>query len=951
VRVLEPPNPAVARILETARRQGGRPFLTLLEREAGETRLTYADLLASAGRWRERYFEAGLATGDRVVVVLEHGEPLYASYLGALLGGLVPAYFAHPSGKVDEPSYCATVNALLERVGGQFLVTSRAIAGRLAGKWQAPPGLLEDGSPLRGERPRPAGRAPLGVDALFLQFSSGTTGLKKGVAVSAQALLWQVDAYAQSIGLRDDDVIASWLPLYHDMGLIACFYLPLLRGVPLVAMSPFDWVARPEMLLDAVTRHRATLAWLPNFAYNLLAERAAPQARAADLSSLRAVVNCSEPILDSSHRRFIERLAPLGLRPEALAACYALAENTFAVASGGIGAPLATESRDGRVQVSSGRVLPGVKLRIQDPAGKALAEGEAGEIVIAAPCLFSGYVGNPEETAAALSGGWFRTGDLGYLRQGELYVVGRIKDTIIIGGRNVFPQDVEAVVGEIDGVIPGRCVAVGADDLVLGTQSLVVIAETRLTDPAARDGLRRRLHDAIAGRLDLVAEIALADHMWLRKSTSGKIARAENRDRYLQAKAGAPRPPPRGAPMGIEAEVRACILQALALGTRSPPPFSDDEDLVRAGIVDSFSLVGLRLALEDRFGRERAAGLGEGAGACRSVRQMAAALGGTTAPSPAAAPSATPSPAAAGELAPQMRDVEGQPYEWVAYLMRRGMPNYRSPTLSSDEHGFRTTVRGGKPLAYREFVAEPGSRGVVLGNSFAYGIGTTHDSRTFTSLLNRSALRWYNLSQRASVTMQERLAFELYAPDAVDAVAWVSGINNLISLIVGEGAPGNPAPFVGERQYATRMMPGARFREHAPFEERYLAMLRQLEMDISSLALRLRERARLGFFLQPSASWVDKPLAAEERTLIERFDNAGAVLQQAHHPRHLQALHARFAGELAAICGRWKVDFVDCNADARYRSARWLFIDRTHMTDAGHEVTAAVLTDWLGRGG
>jgi len=369
------------------------------------------------------------------------------------------------------------------------VVTSRAIAQRLQGKGRLPRGLLEDGSALEGSQPRRNGNPSSQGDALFLQFSSGTTGLKKGVAVSAKALLWQVDTYADRIGLREGDRIASWLPLYHDMGLIACFFLPLLRGVPLVAMSPFEWVAHPEMLLDAVTRHRASLAWLPNFAYNLLAARAGAAA-GADLSSLRALINCSEPVLESSHRLFLERFAPVGLRREALASCYALAENTFAVTSGGIERPLATETRDGRVLVSSGRALPETAIRVLDPHGSPLAEGEMGEIAIATPCLFSGYVGNPQETAASLKAGWFHTGDLGFLRDGELFVAGRIKDLLIIGGRNFYPQDVEALVDEVPGVIPGRCVALGVDDAALGTQVLVVIAEARLPEGAARDELR-----------------------------------------------------------------------------------------------------------------------------------------------------------------------------------------------------------------------------------------------------------------------------------------------------------------------------------------------------------------------------------------------------------------------------------------------------------------------------
>jgi hypothetical protein len=697
-------------------------------------------------------------------------------------------------------------------------------------------------------------------------------------------------------------------------------------------------VAKPERLLEAVERHRATLLWLPNFAYNFLATRV-PASGKWDLSSLRAVINCSEPVLEESHRTFLNRFTPLGLRPQALGTSYAMAENTFAVTCGGIDAALVTDALDGRVVVSSGCALPDTSIRILGPEGGTLGDGELGEIAIATPCLFSGYVANPEDTRASLRDGWFRTGDLGYLRAGELYVVGRISDMVIVGGRNVFPQDVEAAVSEIEGVIPGRCVACGIDDAALGTQSLLVIAETRESDAARRVDLKRRIHAAVVGQLDLVpSEIALVDHMWLHKSTSGKLSRAENRDRYLAT-----------ASSGLVEKVRGCVVQALNAGAaRSVPHFSDDEDLLKSGIVDSFSLVSLQLALEETFGKQRTRRIRETPSAFRSVRALAAALEERTVAQPQVQANTAAELDLKYQLAPQMRDVEAQPYEWVAYLMRRGMPNYRSPTLSSDEHGFRSTWRDGRPLSYAAFMADARPKAVVLGNSFAYGIGTTQDAKTFASCLNGSDVVWYNLAQRASVCLQERLACELYGPQAPVALAWVSGVNNLISLIVGEGAPGNPAPFVGERQYALRMMPGVRFRAHRPFEERYRAMLRSLELDISVLALRLGKRARLGFFLQPSASWVEKPFSVEERVLIERFDTAGAVLQQAHHPRHLGPWHRRFASELAAICKRWGAEFIDSNADARFRSKNWLFLDRTHMNDAGHAVMAELIADWLG---
>jgi acyl-CoA synthetase (AMP-forming)/AMP-acid ligase II len=978
------PNPVIERILGYTARCDGSPFLTIVDRQQREVSLSLTQLLARAEEWSAHYREAGLQPGDKVVVILEHGEALYVSYLGALLGGYCPAYFAHPSEKIDEARYCLSVQLLLQAIGGDFVVSSHAILERI--KLRAPHGIYEDGSIFRSgaASPKPPPIPP--ETSLFLQFSSGTTGLKKCVAISAAALLRQVDAYAERMSISAGDRIASWLPLYHDMGLIACFFLPLLRGIPVAAMSPFDWARAPSMLLDAVTRHRSTLVWMPNFAFNFLASRAKlADGQRWDLSSLRAVVNCSEPVLDYSHQVFISRFREFGLRANAITTCYAMAENTFAVTSGRTGAPQVKEIVDSaelalgkkvipltegapraKTVVGSGTPLPEVRIVILDGDQRELPDGYVGEITISAPSLFSGYYGNRDDTVAAFRNGMFFTGDLGYMRNGALFVIGRSKDTIIVAGRNIFPQDVEAVINETEGVIAGRCVVFGVDDLSLGTQCLVVIAETSLTDSESRRTLRKRIRLAAVGQTDVVpSDVVLAEHMWLQKSTSGKLSRALNRQRYLEAKrlnldVRGSESSVHGSESLLEA-VRTCVTQAINASVgHAAPEFGDNDDLLREGILDSFSLVGLQLALEDRFGAAAVRPVREHPELYRSPNAIAGVLGSQSA-HPLEPFAGTPAMSAVrpdgsrqGEkyaLAPQMRDIEAQPYEWFAYLMRRGAPNFRSQTLNSDEHGFRNTYRAGKLIHYSEFASSNQPKAIVLGNSFAYGVGTTHDSKTFTSCLNAmdtsSAYLWYNFAQRASVVRQERIAFELFSPSMPELVIWVSGVNNLISLIVGEGLPDNPAPFVGERNFATRMMPERRYAQAPGSEQRYQAMLKQLEIDISVLALRLGRNGRMLFCLQPSASWIDKAFTPEEERLIAIFDSAGALLQQAHAPQYLKPLYVRFSSAVAAICERWNVDYLDCNRDRRMAERNWLFIDRTHMTDAGHALTAKIAAQWV----
>jgi acyl-CoA synthetase (AMP-forming)/AMP-acid ligase II len=347
------------------------------------------------------------------------------------------------------------------------------------------------------------------------------------------------------------DKIASWLPLYHDMGLIAAFYLPLVYGVPVVQLSPIEWVSAPVSLLQQVSRERATACWLPNFAYNLLADRTRDEdLEGVRLDSLRLLVNCSEPVRAESHAKFARRFERWGLRPGALTACYAMAETTFAVTQTRPGAParpLAVDRGElargnvvpvadpaaGRVCVSSGAPISGCQVRIVDDARRDLPPGRVGEIAITSVSLFDGYRNYPEKTAAVLQDRWYYSGDLGFLHEGECFVIGRKKDLIIVAGNNVSPEDVEDAVGQVPGVLPGRVVAFGADDERNGTESLCVVAESPLESPAEQRALRVAILQA-GMAIDLtISRVYLAPPRWLIKSSAGKPARATNRQRAL----------------------------------------------------------------------------------------------------------------------------------------------------------------------------------------------------------------------------------------------------------------------------------------------------------------------------------------------------------------------------------------------------------------------------------
>ena len=264
-------------------------FLTLIDGTGQASSLSYGELVSEGRRWATLYRSFGLTATDRVLVVLKHSRGLYTSYLGAVLAGFIPAMMHFPSEKLSGEDYFEVVRNVVARIRPRLLVTyeelmaplSRALGGgdrvRVVSE-DAVQGVSEEADP----------NDPGHDDALaFLQLSSGTTGLKKVVGITHRQLLWQIDTYAASLAVTERDCVVSWLPLYHDMGLIACFWLPILQGTKLVAMSPFDWVRKPGMLLEAITHHRGTLCWMPNFAFNLVASRLPLDTQHLDLTSLR----------------------------------------------------------------------------------------------------------------------------------------------------------------------------------------------------------------------------------------------------------------------------------------------------------------------------------------------------------------------------------------------------------------------------------------------------------------------------------------------------------------------------------------------------------------------------------------------------------------------------------------------------------------------------------------
>jgi acyl-CoA synthetase (AMP-forming)/AMP-acid ligase II len=544
-----------------------------------ETPITFGELLEQAGRYARCYRQRGVHAGDSVIIVLRHSPHILYSFVGAMLAGAIPSIMAFPSEKQDPVLYWDSHRQLFRRVGRCTLVT---YAENLADARAR----IEDGAvsvllPEEINQSEPPGTVvgfpEVDPEAIaFLQHTSGTTGLKKGIALSHRAVLRQVESYRAALHLRPDDCIASWLPLYHDMGLIACFILPLLTGTPVVWMDPFEWVYRPALLFEAIERHRATLVWLPNFSFHHLAATLDADA-AHDLSSVRAFINCSESCKADTFAQFLGRFGRMGVGAGQLQTCYAMAETVFAVTQSSLDRPVrvlgvereallsrgqavkTADASPGLALLSVGPPVPGMHVRIVDDSRRPCPDGRVGEVAVAGDFLFSGYYRLPAETNAVLDGDWYHTGDLGFLHDGELYITGRKKDILIVNGRNYYAHDIEYLVSQVPGVKGGRCVAVGIDNADTGSEEVVVIAETGTRDEPARREMNRKVKQQVLQALNLhVREVHLVDPGWIVKTTSGKMDRAENKRKYVAwlQTPGEPPPHPTLSPRGGEGRVR-----------------------------------------------------------------------------------------------------------------------------------------------------------------------------------------------------------------------------------------------------------------------------------------------------------------------------------------------------------------------------------------------------------
>jgi fatty-acyl-CoA synthase len=535
-----------------------RPFVTMWFDHDHERTFSFGEFRRWSNSQAARFSSHGLGKGDTVILIMPQGVALMAAFAGAMLLGAVPAILAYPTFKVEPAKYRFGLKGVSANLSAKLVVVddlfpdeflesvSLGDQSKLLRVSSVPPATQDVAAPpFHGHQD----------DLAFIQHSAGTTGLQKGVALSHGAVLRQLFHLGGRLKIQSSDRVYSWLPLYHDMGLIACFILPMVYHLHLVMQSPTDWVMQPESMLHLISRYKCTLCWVPNFTLQFLARRVKPQDREEyNLTSLRALINCSEPVRAESMKAFTSAFVSCGLQPTTLQSSYAMAENVFAVTQSEISreprriwidvrkyrsermAVTAEHDSDSAVCfVSSGKCLPKNEVRIVSEKGEAVPDGHVGEILIRSDSLLNGYYKRPDLTALSLRDGWYWSGDLGFLLEEELYVTGRKKDLIIVGGKNIYPQDLEEIACGHPSIHDGRAVAFGWYNPDLGTEEIVIVAEMEdsatLADSSA---IERAVRTAIVEELAVAPRaIYLKPPRWIIKSTAGKPARSATREKLL----------------------------------------------------------------------------------------------------------------------------------------------------------------------------------------------------------------------------------------------------------------------------------------------------------------------------------------------------------------------------------------------------------------------------------
>jgi acyl-CoA synthetase (AMP-forming)/AMP-acid ligase II len=522
-------------------------------RGRGADRRSYSELYETATSSAARLSALGVEPGRPALVALPTSWEWMEAWFGLLMLGALPVASSGAGAMAASGTQFDKVDKVMAKIGAQAVISTDAFREQAAeqGFEFTDPGVVTV-EELRSTTPARAIATARGdgEDLAFLQLTSGSTGLPRAVMISHRAAIHNPIASVEAIGAphgapADDwaDAMVSWLPMYHDMGLIGCLMLPILTGLDTWLLRPPTFLARPKLWLEHLGSHGTTFAPAPNFGFQLCVERIRPeQLEGVDLSGWRAALTGAEMIRPETTDAFIETFSPFGFQPTSFQPCYGLAEGTLAVTFDLRGegvrtlpAPAGADTGFGMSRVVSiGTPIRDTRVRIVARDGSELGEHAIGEVSIKGPGVFSGYYNDPEATAETLASGWFATGDLGFLAEGELYLTGRTKDLLIVHGHNIMPDEIERLA---DGVTGGggmlRSAAFSVARGAAGEEAVVVV-EADGRDPDRLPEIEREIRIQIGRSMGLpLADLVFVRRGRIPRTTSGKMQRGELRQKYL----------------------------------------------------------------------------------------------------------------------------------------------------------------------------------------------------------------------------------------------------------------------------------------------------------------------------------------------------------------------------------------------------------------------------------
>jgi fatty-acyl-CoA synthase len=534
-----------------------RPHIYMLDEKGHEEIITYKKLLTMALRLAGALLKNGVKPGDTIAIMQPTTPQFFYTFYGILLAGCVSVPIYPPLRPHQIEAYAKQEAKILKNAEVRMLITcheAERISQLLSAYVPSLKAVVTADALLQNYDEAPVFQANEN-DFAFIQYTSGSTSTPKGVLLSHKNLLANIRAFGHAIELKPSDATVSWLPLYHDLGLIGFWLGSLYFSMPLNAMSPLTFLNRPEQWLWAIHHHRATISGAPNFAYELCVRRIDPASiEGLDLSSWQVALSGAEAIQPKTLARFAEKFAPYGFKAEAFLPVYGLAESTVGVAIAPRGRKpwidridrhafeakqqaITTTDDNGLEFVACGAPLPGHEIRIVDAEMQLLAERHIGYLHFRGPSNMQGYYRNPEATKAVYHDGWIDSGDMAYLADGEVFITGRKKDMIIKAGRNLYPTEIEELAATVPGIRKGCVIAFGIADAQNGTEKLIVVAETQTSSRAEREKLAALITDKITTALDIAPDhVVLVSPRVIPKTSSGKLQRSACQKAYLDGR-------------------------------------------------------------------------------------------------------------------------------------------------------------------------------------------------------------------------------------------------------------------------------------------------------------------------------------------------------------------------------------------------------------------------------